>query len=449
MYGSLDKLDLLATAPSGAVFGVQTDHRTAAELEDDRPLGTLFALARVLNAREHLRARGEPAIRVCYARSDASPPPPWLVDALAAAGAHVMPPGADPADAAALDAAARGFDAVAVGELIDEAFGQLAAHAAAQIGSRDPAMALRMLEDQTLAAPVLRAADEPAYWERVLWLAALTGELLRGKLGGRWVETVLAVVPFAFQLGAPTSGVAEMFPTNRAQRFVDEGGESLFKLVAAAEETVLHPPDMATGRLMPSLRTRASIELPDVVWRELTAPAPADAPIVVCGVDGEVTFGMMRRETLGARTAEEVFARALENLAQEVVEESDLPGVEQQIVMISGSFYAAEKILDRAYLKQLQAELRCAALAVAMPGRGELLVSPDTDDGRLLAQFAAIVRARHAEMGHQQISACILLVEDGDIVLCVAGEPAPAPAPPPAPEPPGRPGLWRRLFGRT
>lgn len=445
MYGSLDKLDLLATAPSGAVFGVQTDHRPAADLEADRPLNTLFALARVLNAREHLRARGEAVIRVSYARSDASPTPAWLVDALAIAGAHVTQPGDDPAAAPPSS-----FDAVAVGELVDEAFGQLAAHAAARIGSRDPAMALRMLEDQTLAAPVTRTASEPAYWERVLWLAALTGELLRGKLGGRWVETVQAVVPFAFQLGAPTSGVAEMFPTNRAQRFVDEGGESLFKLVAAAEETVLHPPDMATGRLMPSLRTRASIELSEVVWRELSAEATPDAPIVVCGVDGEVTFGMMRRETLGPRTASEVFERALENLAQEVVEETDLPGVEQQIVMVSGSFYAAEKVLDRAYLKKLQGELGCDALAVAMPGRGELLVSPDTDEGRLLAQFAAIVRARYAEMGHQQISSCILLVEDGEIVLCVAGEPEPTPPPPPAPAPetPGRPGLWRRLFGR-
>ena len=471
MYCSLDKLDLLATAPSGEVFGVQTDARAAAELEAERALSTLFALARVLNAREHLRMRGELVIRVSYARTDPSPPPPWLVDALAAAGARVTRPGADLG--ADLEVTARAFDAVAVGELVDEAFAQLAVHAAARIGSRDPAMALRMLEDQTLAAPPVRAEDERAYWERVLWLAALTGELLRGKLGGRWVETVQAVVPFAFQLGAPTSGVAEMFPTNRAQRFldtvgrsrivgaveggggaIDEHGASLFELVWAAEETVLHPPDMATGRLMPSLRARASIELADVVWRELADDdVPTAAPIVVCGVDGEVTFGMMRRETLGTRTAAEVFERALANLAHEVVEEADLPGVEQQIVVVSGSFYAAEKVLDRAYLEKLQAALGSDALAVAMPGRGELFVSPDTDDGVLLARFAAIVRARYAEMGHQQISACVLLVEEGRIVLCVPAEPErilePAVIPEAAPAPTaGRVGLWRRFFGR-
>ncbi len=67
-----------------------------------------------------------------------------------------------------------------IGALADRAFAELARRVAVRTGTRDLAIALRMLEDQTIAAPPARD-DELAFWSRVLELAALAGELLRAK----------------------------------------------------------------------------------------------------------------------------------------------------------------------------------------------------------------------------------------------------------------------------
>ena len=51
---------------------------------------------------------------------------------------------------------------------------------------------------------------------------------------------------------------------------------------------------------MPSLRARRDVQLDEVIWRPVIADqAPADLPIVVCGIDGESTFGMIRRDASG------------------------------------------------------------------------------------------------------------------------------------------------------
>jgi hypothetical protein len=351
-------------------------------------------------------------------------------------------------------------------DYIDEAFATLAARAAARVGSRDPAMALRMLEDQTLAAPPVRDDDagEVSYWTRILELAALAGELLRTRFGGRWVQTASAALPFAFQLGGGAGGIAEVYPTNRAHKLVDDGtSESLFKLVAAAEEMVRRPPDAATGRLMPSLRTRDSVELDECVWQPLVEDtAPADVPIVVVGVDGEITFAIMRREAI-EQTVDDALAAALGNLADEPVEREVIALGDQRVVVVTGSFYAAEKILDRAFMQALQAELGGRALAAATPARGELVVCADVATPARLARFVAFARGRYESFVSQQLSPRVLLVEDGRVVGCA--EPAPAadpdslraqtePAIPGARAAAagetsgGKPGFWRRLFGR-
>jgi hypothetical protein len=317
-----------------------------------------------------------------------------------------------------------------------------------------------MLEQQTFAAPPDRD-DEPGYWRRVLELAALAGELLRAKYPGRWIQTDRAVVPFGFQVG---SGTAVMFPTNRAQRVIEDGpDESLFKLLLAAEETVHRQGDATASRLMPSLRDRADIELDEVTWRPLLDDAsPLDLPVVVCGVDGENTFGMLRREAL-PKPADISFADALSNLADEEVEidELDVGGV--QLAVVTGSFYAAEKLLDRAFMSTLHPLLDAELLIAATPARGCLLVTAAIDDAPSLARFAAIVRARHADAGSRAISAAMLLVERGEVAGYVRGPGDPtvetAPDRPErvdrestradtVPAAPKRSGFLRRLLGR-
>jgi hypothetical protein len=446
VYCSIDKIDLAARV-DGRPIAVQNDHRGRAEIEAEPELSALFAMARVLNARSHLHESGHEGVIVHYAVAEDAPP--LLREALGAVGGalergkRVEPLGA--------------ADESLAGELADRCFAQLAQRVKSRVGSRDVAIALRMLEDQTFADPPSRD-DEAAYWQRVLELAALAGELLRAKYPGRWVQTDRALVPFGFQV---QSGAAVMFPTNRAQRVIEDGpDESLFKLLLAADETVQRPADATTGRLMPSLRHRGDIELDEVVWRPIVDDqGPLDLPVVVCGIDGESTFGMIRREAM-SKSIEAAFDEAILNLGEEGVqcEEIEIAGL--TVIMVSGNFYAAEKILDREFMRSLHRELDSDLLAASTPARGCLLVTADYHDNASLARFSAIARARHEDGGGRAISPAVLLVERGRVAGYVRGPGDPAERPETTraetasaraetvPSTPKRTGLWRRLLGR-
>jgi hypothetical protein len=446
VYCSIDKIDLVAQV-DGKSIAVQTDHRARRDIEAEPELSTLFAMARVLNARQQLADDGQCDAAVHY--KVASVPPPLLREALRAAGGVL--------EGKRIEKLGRASDA-AVGALADRAFSALARRAAARVGSRDLAIALRMLEDQTVAAPPARD-DEVAYWTRVLELAALAGELLRAKYPGQWVQTDRALVPFGFQL---STGSAVMFPTNRAQRVIEDGrDESLFKLLVAADETVHAPADATAGRLMPSLRARRDVQLDEVVWQPVLADeVPSDLPIIVCGIDGESTFGMIRREAL-AKPPESALAEALANLADEAVQSERLVLGELEVVIVSGSFYAAEKILDRELMTELHAELDAEVLVAATPARGQLLVAAATHDPTALAQFTQLARRRHDESGGRAISPAVLLVSGGRVAGYVRGPgdrderaeraeriDRPSARADTVPGAPKRPGFLRRLLGR-
>ena len=414
MYCSLDKIDLAAQV-DGRPVAVQTDHRARSEIESEPELSVLFALARVLNAREHMANEGEPGAAIHYVVAD--DPPELLREALTAVGA-VLEWTDERRESLGTPSQ------TAASALADRAFAKLARRTATRVGTRDLAMALRMLEDQTWTAPPARD-DEAAYWERVLELASLAGELLRAKHpdAGRWVHTDRAIVPFGFQVSTG-EGATVMFPTNRAQRLVEDGrDESLFKLLLAADEALASPPD-AGGRLMPSLRVRGMVETADAIWRPLLASDRTDdLPIVVFGVDGENTFGMMRKEALCATTGstpDEAVARALANLAEEAVETEELHADGMVILVVTGGFYAAEKLLDEAFMRSLHDELGAYMLAAATPARGLLLVT-DAGDSAHLQRFAAIAQLRYADSGGRAISPSVVLVTDGKVTGCLPG----------------------------
>jgi hypothetical protein len=446
VYCSLDKIDLAAQV-DGRQIALQTDHRSAAEIEAEPELSVLFAMARVLNAREHLAETGHPDPLDAVRYIVADEPPALLVEALRAVGATLERSPDHATDDRRQLVRLGEVSKSAVGDLADRSFRALARRAATRVGTRDLAIALRMLEDQTLADPPARD-DEPVYWQRVLELAALLGELLRAKYpGGRWAYTDRSLIPFGFQLDG---GTTVMFPTNRAQRVIEDGpDESLFKLLLAAEETIDHPPDATTGRLMPSLRHRGDIALDEVVWHALLSePEAIDLPVVVCGVDGETTFGMIRRDAID-RSAEDAMAAALENLADETVEIENLQLDGLSVRVITGSFYAAEKLLDRTFMRSMHDELGAAMLVAAVPARGLLVIAPAHAERDLLARFIALVGLHFEESGGRAISSSVMLVTEGRVAGFVQTEERPVTEPPQNDnKSDAKPGLLRRLFGR-
>src|SRR5262249_41318646 len=154
MYCSIDKIDLAAEV-DGKPIALQTDHRKRDEIEAQPELSALFAMARIVNARAQLADDGHPKAAVHYVVVEH--PPAMLGEALAAAGGTIERADRDQALEKLGPANERD-----VGLIADRCMVALAKRAATRVGSRDLAMALRMLEDQTLANPPEREDDEEA-----------------------------------------------------------------------------------------------------------------------------------------------------------------------------------------------------------------------------------------------------------------------------------------------
>jgi hypothetical protein len=208
---------------------------------------------------------------------------------------------------------------------------------------------------------------------------------------------------------------------------------------------------------MPSLRQRRDVVLDEVVWRPVISDdAPSDLPIVVCGIDGESTYGMLRREAL-PKPPERALDEAIANLESEVVQCEEIAIGDTPILVISGSFYAAEKLLDRAFMRSLHRTLAAELLAAATPARGCLLVAALVDEPVAIARFSGLARTRYDEAGGRSISPAVVLISDGRVAGYVRGpnderEPEPetkrADTAPDAPAEKKRAGFLRRLFGR-
>ena len=215
----MHKIDRIRPLPGGGAIVLVEDDRKVAAMARVPSLSVLIAIARILNGRRVLDARYGGKGEVRYATL-ATPPPP-LLDAISRAGAGLSDPAGE---RISVPASPAGLSAV-----IDHTFAELAHHVRTSSQSSDMGAALRAAEAARRKAPLDREANPAGYWTAVLELAALAGELSRGK-GGRWVETSDMPVPFAIRF--PGGELAA--PAKLAQRIV-EGGDPLESMATEVE----------------------------------------------------------------------------------------------------------------------------------------------------------------------------------------------------------------------
>jgi hypothetical protein len=422
MYTSLDRIDIVTKAnESGRAGYVLTDHRSVADVESEPELSVLYALTRV-RAAASMGAR-EGGADVLYACATA--PPAFLHEAVVSAGGRLtvtdgaLPPADPPARPVAdlADAAFRGLaERIRQGATMDEAL-------------------LTRLEDETLKDPPNKENDEGRYWARVHELAAVCGEVLRAKIGGRWMLASESdrLLPFVFSMGDGHFNVS-----TKAQRLVD-GNEShrLTRMVHGAADIARKE----EGPLMLNLRS-SNFPGEKPVSRELLAgsgAAGARLPLVFLGRDQPNSFAYL---PAGAPDVDKSFAEALQNLARLELpaEPRDLAGI--KVLVVSGHYYASEKILDQAFMLTLHRRLGAEMLAAAIPHKGLLLVTGEVLPPGI-AKFAAIAETLHANSkGAPPLSPIVLLVTGGTIVGRL--EPGAKAA-----EPPPKTGLWGRLLGHN
>jgi hypothetical protein len=431
MYSSILKVDIVAKSKTGTeVMYVQTDHRTKDEIASEPEISILFALSRMLNAKAHAKQAGHTDLTVIYACMDE--PTPELTEALASTGATLEVRGGERRTK---------LEPVAPtpSELADQAFRGLVKRVQGRVGLTDLGGTLRALEAETLADPPDVEEDEIGYWTRVLELAAVTAEILRAKYGGTWVETDVADVPFGFQ----HDNMSIVLATNRASRFIADGaGESMFTLIDSANEMQDHE----GGPVLPSLRSWTEAKRENMVFRPLLSNTEdSDIPVIAYGTDSPKTFGLMRADR--EHDKEKLHKAALDNICgQKVdVEDMDIAGVE--VVVVTNSFFATEKVLDHDFMKTLHERTGSEMLAVAVPRRGLMFATNAMPKDPLQAMAVLRRIAEHEAQTTRAISSAILLVQDGNVVGQVQLSPGDDAPHDEDAAPQKKKGFFKRLFG--
>lgn len=188
MFASLDSIDIVATPTQGGQKQyIQTDHRTAAEIEQEPDLSILFALIRILNAKQMAEADSSESVVIYSAREQ---PPEFLQRVIHAAGAqlevgNVPQPAPEQGEPLVLE------------EVAASAFANLAREVATTYGVSMTREGLAVVE-QALAELVGDPEENAvAFGSAVVKLGSFGGEVIRAFNGGQWVVSELSTPPLA------------------------------------------------------------------------------------------------------------------------------------------------------------------------------------------------------------------------------------------------------------
>ena len=182
VYYDLDKVDAVARdTTNGLRLFIQTEHRTAAEIEASRDPSTVLALIRMLNPARMGRREGEP-FKVVYASS--SEVPDFLHQAIVSAGGVLW-----------IDNQERAYNgqSLPADALFDNALRNIVAGVSRRTGLSVNLGGLASLERKLAKARPDRERNAEVYWTSVIELGAFAGEVMRLTKGGGWIASDEAI----------------------------------------------------------------------------------------------------------------------------------------------------------------------------------------------------------------------------------------------------------------
>lgn len=427
----------MAAEQDGRKVYIQTDHRSPAEMNETSEISVLFALVRTLLP-HRMTESGQAPSTVRYAALDGASDA--VAEAIASTGAELESSGSGTPEVLPYAGTPR-----TPAEIADEAFKSLAHTVALRESVPISGTGLADFEARLLAQqesdPDLGEIES---WTAALELAALTGECLRRNGdGGQWQisdevfrdsEQVspsdLGILPFIFT----AKGGFMHNAANKAIRAMSEPGQSTVQLLASAK-----PADGDDGTTVVVLKP-SNWGTDGVYARPLLENVP-DVPLVVIGQDHPNNVAYPTTSQSEPEKHNSLMAEALVNLAQVEVEIEKLDlGIEMDLYVVHGDFYAAEKILDEAFMHRMHALIGQELLAVAIPVKSRMFVTAGAQAPDNLARIIALAQGVFEREPHP-ITPKVFGVMNGKVSAIVQASGGPSP------EPKKKKGFWARLFG--
>jgi hypothetical protein len=414
------------------LIAVQTDHRNADEMSEQPHISTVFAVTRVLNP---MRAEGDEFEGVKLVGMH--PLADFLAHVVRCAGARVevegqaeLPPTPDDEE---------------TDRLFNIAMEDLAKEVVEKRGLNFNADALSELQREFYGeASEGPEGDEILYWESAVRLASVVAEVIRREHGGKWVRDPgwYSTLPYVFSLVETSENIINVF--GKVEKYFGRGSiDEPTQLLQMAADS-----GSESGPFLPNLRP-ADWALAERVLAERMIEGSDEVPWVAYGNDHPQTFAykIFDGEDKPA-SVEESRRPAIDNLRAiqvERVEVSDDP----LVIGLTGSYFAAEKLLDERYVKALAEELGSDMLVAGMPEKGVAYVSP-MHDPSAVGGFVNFVRVAYDEAEPAgRLSPHAYFLQDGKISgLIKVSFDSSSKAAPAQKEKAREPGLLRRVFSK-
>lgn len=402
MYASLDRADM-AVEEDGRRLAIQTEHRSAAEIDEDYDLSVIFALTRCLNP---LRSDQFDGVRFAFLEQ----PHDGLVALLTAAGAEIEHFGGnvsnlEPSGEAQLDV---------VDEAVRGALERVGRATLARYQVRPDVSGLKQLQTLMYAQVAVMGGpedDEIGWWTSVVELGAATGEVIKSMHQGNWVrdDQQMTTVPFVFGRGSSVTNVFD-----KVERFFERGESEAPTILL----DILKDDGAEAGATMYNLRP-AGWGGQQFGWcRPLLGNLEAldDVPLVALVHDLPNTTRSIARDT-DPDELETLEAAAQANLAALEVEVQEVDAAGLKMLATHGSYYASEKILDADHLRTLQERLGAKILLACIPRKGVLFTMSGLVSSEASAVMLAVAEGQYAEAPpNEQLTARVFLIDDGIVV---------------------------------
>jgi hypothetical protein len=429
VYSSLGKMDIVIDDKAGGgQIAVQTDHREADEIEAEWNVSVVFAAAR---ARNPIRSGACSGVRFVFM----NPPPERMKELTRKLGAEleVAPDSATSPGAA---------DAGWVDRTVEAALLALGREVFEREGVEVGRAGLEKLE-QSVLAELEGGPDsefEIQYWTSVVELGAAVIVAIQKEYGGTISadEEMASLIPFRWDVNG---GLINVF--GRVERFLDEDATVLPSALLALLADQASAPE---GEVMFTFRAR------DWAARDVALTFPLlqnadklegnDLPLLALVVDMPTSTKTIPRETAPDEIAK-MRAEAKANLEKLPVEVVEVGDPASKILVVHGSYYAAEKLVDEVFMAGLAERLGSEMLMTSAPVRGRLFVQNGVSDPDTIGRFVGLVRKQHEDAPPQErISPAVMLVDKTGQLVGVARVSGGS-----APLPPKKKSFWQRWFG--
>jgi hypothetical protein len=160
------------------------------------------------------------------------------------------------------------------------------------------------------------------------------------------------------------------------------------------------------------------------------------------------SFAIFVKDGMREHELDTLHAQAIENLKTLDVETQEVDAGELKMLVASGHYFAAEKVLDGEFMRSIHARLQTPLLLAGVPRKGLLFIMDARVSPQAATGFMGLCASEYEQSASEPISPTPLLLQDGKI--CGFARTSEEKDEPAAPVPPSEPrqGFFGKLMGR-